>query len=212
MRFVRFGVTLRRLERNHLEIVRRWRNSDWVRPNMRHRSVVEPGDQARWFEGLDPRNDWYFMAHVSDAAFALFHLKAVDWTRETAESGGFVGDPAFIGRPEPAQATLALMDFAFLLLSLDSLEAQYQTALPRIMRFNDQLGYRVFRDEADGFVRAAVTAPRYLARAAPFREAAMALHGPSARLAPDRWLRRRLDDRPPATRPDCRLELIAGSD
>ena len=177
MRVARFGVTLDRLDHRHVEIVRRWRNSDWVRPYMRHQEVVQADEQSRWFAGLDPLRDWYFMAHVGQAPFALFHVKAVDWTRGAGEAGGFVGDPGFVGRPEPAQATLALMDFAFLLLGLHVLEAQYRTDLHRIVRFNTQLGYQVFRDEVDGFVRARVTAERYFRCAAAFRHAAAALHG-----------------------------------
>src|SRR5512145_2145793 len=99
MRFARFGVTLERLERRHIQTVRRWRNSAWVRPYMRQRALVGPADQARWFASLEPSRDFYFSAHVEEAPFALFHVKGVDWTRGCGEAGGFVGDPAFIGRP-----------------------------------------------------------------------------------------------------------------
>ena len=211
MRFVRFGITLERLERTRLEVVRQWRNSDWVRPNMRYRAVVQPADQEPWFERLDPVNDWYFCALLEDLPFALFHVKDIEWTRSCGESGGFVGDPAFIGRPEPARATLALMDFAFLLLRLESLEAQYSPALPRVVRFNDQLGYEIFGVEADGFVRARVTADRYFSSAAAFRRAATARHGGAAVLsAADPWLARYLAERPARSLPDFRLQLTSG--
>jgi hypothetical protein len=196
MRFTRFGVTLERLERGHVQTVRRWRNSSWVRPFMRHRAFIYPDEQVRWFERLDPLRDWYFFTHVGEAPFALFFVKAVDWTRKCGEAGGFVGSPKAIGGPEPAQAILALMDFAFLVLRLESLEAQYNAALPRVVRLNDQLGYRVFREEADGFLRARVTAPRYFACAEAFRRAAAALHGAAAALAaPDAWLAQHIDRR-----------------
>lgn len=207
MRFVRFGIALERLQRTQLELVRQWRNSDWVRPNMRHRAIVLPADQESWFESLDPSRNWYFCAHVGDSPFALFHVKAIDWTQSCGESGGFVGDPAFVGRPETARATLALMDFAFLVLRLDSLEAQYSTSLPRIVRLNDQLGYRIFREESDGFVRGRVTVDRYLACAAPFRRAATALHGGAAILSPDSWLARRLAAHPFRSLQDFAVQL-----
>lgn len=209
MRYSRFGVTLERLERRYLELVRQWRNSAWVRPYMRYRAVVAPEDQARWFDSLDPRCNWYFTAHIAEEPFALFHVKALDRDRGCGEAGGFVGDPEFIGRPDLARATLALMDFAFLLLRLRWLEAQYKPDLHRIVRFNDQLGYRVFREEADGFVRARVSADRYFARAAPFRRAAMALHGVTATLVdPDPWLAGQLERHRAALPPDFDLRLL----
>jgi len=208
MRFSRFGVTLERLAPERLELVRTWRNSSWVRPHMRVRARVEPSGQASWFERLDPRDDWYFVAQASASPFALFHVKAIDWSRSCGEAGGFVGDPRLIGRPEPAQATLALMDFAFLILRLSALEAQYRVDLEDIMRFNSQLGYRVIRHEDDGFLRARVEAERYFAHAAVFREAAVDLHGVTAELAAsDGWLAERVESPGAPTRADFRLRL-----
>ena len=208
MRFARFGVTLERLERRHLELVRRWRNSEWVRPFMRFQEIVAPDDQVRWFGRLDASRDWYFCAHVGDSPFGLFHVKAIDWSRKTGEAGGFVGDPRFIGRPEPAQATLALMDFAFLLLELGSLEAQYRTALHKIVRFNEQLGYVIVRDEA-AFVRARVTSERYFCCARVFRQAAATLYGTGAGLStPDPCLARDLDRRVAPWPADFEVRLL----
>jgi RimJ/RimL family protein N-acetyltransferase len=193
MRFTRFGVNLRRLETGHLDVVRQWRNSDWVRPHMRYRLLVSQEEHRRWFEGLDTLRDWYFCAHLADTPFALLHVKNVDWARSSGESGAFVGDPAWVGLPEPARATLALMDFAFLLMGLDSLEAQYRSNNQGVCRFNEQLGYQVYREDADGFVRGRVSRERYLATAGPFRRTAMETHGNAATLdGPDPWLRARV--------------------
>jgi RimJ/RimL family protein N-acetyltransferase len=208
MRLARFGVTLESLSPAHLELVRQWRNSDWVRPHMRYRSFVHPQDQVQWFNDLDPRNNCYFVAQIEDAPFALFHVKAIDWTEGCGESGGFVGDAGFIGRPEPAQATLALMDFAFLVLELRRLKAHYRPQLERIVRFNAQLGYEMLREEADGFVCAHVTSDRFFTCAAGFRKAAIALHGASAVLAdPEPWLAERLERLQAPLLPDFQLRV-----
>ena len=66
MRLTRFGVTLARLERKRLDTVRCWRNSSWVRPNMRQQHYIQPDEQAQWFESLDPHCDWYFVAELND--------------------------------------------------------------------------------------------------------------------------------------------------
>jgi RimJ/RimL family protein N-acetyltransferase len=208
MRFVRFGVTLERLESLHLEVVRQWRNSSWVRPYMRYREFIPPEQQAPWFESLDPQCDWYFLAHDADTPFALFHIKAINWSRACGESGGFVGNPAHIGSPQAARATLALMDFAFLVLELQSLEAQYRSDLHRVVQVNRRLGYLPFRNAGDGFLRACVSAARYFDCAAGLRRAAVTLHGVSAVLTcPDPWLRTRLAQHQEPSRPDFQLEL-----
>jgi RimJ/RimL family protein N-acetyltransferase len=148
-------------------------------PYMRYRQVIQPEDQARWFEAIDPAKSWYFIAYKLEVPFALFHIRGIDWTKAVGESGGFVGDPNLLGRPEPARATLALMDFAFSLLQLQSLQAHYNPHLPGIARFNEQLGYQIVGQEIDGFWRAMVDAEQYLKCARVFRQAALSLYGPS---------------------------------
>lgn len=202
MRFVRFGVTLEKLPPKYLEVVRRWRNSDLVRPNMRFREVISSTAQMRWFESLDPKTNWYFVAHTSDLPFALFHIRDIDHANRLGEAGGFVGDKASVGRPEAARATLALMDFAFFVLELRSLRAHYNPRMQQIAHFNQQLGYQVDWLEADGFVCSSVTADRYLQCAAPFRAAALEKHGTTAAIfEPDPSLARRLEEL-------CRLTLV----
>lgn len=194
MRFSRFGVTLARLDRDRIDLVRTWRNGLWVRPFMRHRRTLTEDDQQRWFSGLDPIRDWYFLAEADAGPFALFHVKDVDWQAGSGEAGGFVGHPDLLGRAAPAQATLALMDFAFLVLGLDALEAHYASSLPRLVRFNERLGYRAMEVDGEGFVHARVGAADYFRCASAYRQAARALHGSTAMLAhPGPWLTARLD-------------------
>jgi RimJ/RimL family protein N-acetyltransferase len=186
-------VTLVRLDWERIELVRAWRNSWWVRPFMRHQRELTADDQRRWFEQLDPVRDWYFLVEVGARPFAMFQIKKIDWDRRIGEAGGFVGDPSMVGCQEPAQATLALMDFAFLVLRLEALEAHYSPALSKIVRFNQQLGYRTQVVESDGFIAARVTRDDYLTQAGPFRSAAGHRHGAAAVLSqPGEWLAARL--------------------
>ena len=173
MRFARFGVTLERLQAKHLELVRQWRNSDLVLPNMRFREIIPPAAQIRWFESLDLKANWYFVAYIGEVPFALFHIRDIDWAKKLGEAGGFVGDRGFVARPDAARATLALMDFGFFVLQLEWLQAHYHPQLSRIALFNQQLGYQVERLEPDGFACVSVSADRYFQCAATFRAAAL---------------------------------------
>jgi RimJ/RimL family protein N-acetyltransferase len=206
MQFTCFGITLQRLAADDLEMVRQWRNSSWVRPYMRYREVIGAEQQIRWFQGLNEECDWYFIARSGAVPFALFDIKAIDWATACGESGGFVGDPGFIGRPEPAQATLALMDFGFHLLRLQALQARYSASLARLVRFNQQLGYAVTREGDDGFLYAEVSAERYSQQAAPLRKAAITTHGPDATLTSSPpFLLGRLQQSPTTNIPDLQL-------
>ena len=53
MRLQRYGVVLETLKAEHLEMVRLWRNQEFVRSNMQFQGVLSRADQESWFSKLD---------------------------------------------------------------------------------------------------------------------------------------------------------------
>lgn len=189
MRFVRYGIELERLEAKHLEMVRQWRNHETVRLRMEYRKKISSEAHTEWFKKLDIYNDWYFVADQNELPFGLFHIKEVNWEGKIGEAGGFVASNELIGGIEPAMGILALMDFAFFILGLDSLEAKYHRGFKGITALNQQLGYEVFAAQPNGFVRARVSSVRYLQATERLRKTAERLGGEQTRLiGTDRWL------------------------
>lgn len=175
MQFYRYGICFERLEARYLEMIRQWRNQEAVRLRMQYREIISPEAQTAWFRKLDSHTEWYFVTLRHASPFGLFHIKAVNWEKKSGESGGFVGNPALIGGIEPGLAILALMDFAFFKLGLETLEAKYYPGYQEISMLNQQLGYEIFADESDGFVRAKVSVGRYLQTTEKLRQAAKRL-------------------------------------
>jgi RimJ/RimL family protein N-acetyltransferase len=194
MIFSRYGIELERMARHHLEMVRQWRNSEWVNSRMHIRDKISAEAQETWFARLHPRRDWYFVALMDKNPIGLFHVKNIGWAEKKGEAGAFVGDPGHIGGPHAAVAVLALMDFGFFVLGLRKLEAKYNAEFTAINVFNSQLGYRVFAEETDGFIRAEVTAERYLEMAARWRDAGEKWgDGRSSLTGTDGWIDRKVE-------------------
>jgi len=189
MRFHRYGIDLKRLEPKHLEMVRQWRNHDAVRLRMRYQKEISPAAQADWFKKLDTHNDWYFVTEQNETPFGLFYIKEVDWTRRGGEAGGFVSNTKLIGGIEAGIGILALMDFAFFILGLDFLQANYHRGHSQIVLLNRQLGYEVFAEGPDDFLTARVSAAGYLQAAEKLRRAALRIRGAEAGLTgAEPWL------------------------
>jgi RimJ/RimL family protein N-acetyltransferase len=163
MRFQRYGITLERLRWSHLDAVRRWRNDDRVRSRMRIQDIITPESHLSWFRSLHQRNDWYFLARAGNDVLGVFDIRNIDWESRSGEAGAFVSTPEFIGSPDCALAILALMDFGFFILRLETLEAKYHPSFREVEALNVKLGYEVCGVDGDGFVKAKVTASRYLA-------------------------------------------------
>jgi RimJ/RimL family protein N-acetyltransferase len=173
MRITGYDIELIRMETEHLEMVRQWRNAAFVQRRMQFRQPIEPGEQTAWFQTLHPDRDWYFVAEAHKQPFGVFHIKNIDPETRTGEAGAFVGQPEHMESILPALAILRMMEFAFDELGLERLEAKYHPDFQEVVRLNEQMGYQTFLEETDGFVRAAVTKARFFEQAARFRKAAL---------------------------------------
>lgn len=169
MKFQRYGVEMERLKARHLEMVRQWRNSDLVRLRMHFQGIIDEVSQQTWFSGINNERNWYFVAYSNEVPFGVFHIKNIDVHTRVGEAGAFVGDERFLRDAYAARAILALMDFGFLELCLDALEAKYHPSFKEIKTLNEQLGYEMIADEADGFIRARVSRERYLEKTGRLR-------------------------------------------
>lgn len=138
-----YGVVLRRLGHGDIEMVRRWRNDPEVSRYMAFREEITPDMQERWFRGLDPRTQFFYVIEQAGRALGLANLKDYDAARASAEGGIFIADPAARDGQLGLAAILALYDWGFESLSLDEIVAHILADNPRAIRFNQALGFRI---------------------------------------------------------------------
>ena len=141
MQIKKYGVVLERLELADIELVREWRNSDLVRPFMHYQGVISSQMQINWFNSLNPSTNLYFIIIKDGIKIGLINLKDIKHNLKTAEAGIFIGVGDFLNTNIPVLATIALMEFAFEILGLESLKAKMATANTKVIEFNRNLGY-----------------------------------------------------------------------
>lgn len=170
--FFAYGIHFQPLRSHLLELVRNWRNQDFVRLNMRFQKLITPQEQKAWYDQLHPVLDQYFVCYQNGQPFGLWHVKMIEPSKLEGESGGFVGAQKLVNGLLPAFAILGLMDYAFLELGLGSLLARYHPEKKSVVSLNHQLGYRPFDKDELGFLLARVTREDYLRQTEKLREAA----------------------------------------
>jgi RimJ/RimL family protein N-acetyltransferase len=146
-----YGTELIRLRHEHIELVRRHRNSQRISQYMEYRETISPEMQETWFRSIDNHFNNYFLIRKNDEFIGLINGAQIDWEKKETRSGGiFIWDESFWQTPEPLKASLLLTDISFLL----GLERTYIRVLrtnPRAIRFNLQLGYELLpgQDEVE---------------------------------------------------------------
>jgi UDP-4-amino-4,6-dideoxy-N-acetyl-beta-L-altrosamine N-acetyltransferase len=130
------------LTREHIEIIRNWRNQEHVREIMEYREIISPTEQENWFEQLkDSENKYFVFVDRDDEYVGLINLKNI--TLDCAESGLFVGNPNYLGTGIAYSASIALLNIAFSELKLKNVVAKVNVNNVEAIRYNETLGFKI---------------------------------------------------------------------
>jgi len=151
MRISRYGIQFETLTTEHLEMVRLWRNQDYIRSRMQFQKVLNSEDQLRWFKQLDQKRNLYWVFRHSDYPIGLVHIKDIDAHGLVGEAGVFTGASLYLESPQPMLAILFMMEMAFNVIGLQKLKAKIHDTNVKAIRFNLQLGYVLMPDQSEGF-------------------------------------------------------------
>lgn len=151
MRIERYGIVLESLGHDHLEMVRLWRNQDFVRTNMQFKELLSRSDQERWFNSLDQSKNLYWVIRYNDYPIGLIHIKNIDLEEAKGEAGIFIGEPSYLEMPQPMLAILLMMELGFSVLKLKTLLAKIKSGNFHAIRFNERLGYQLIPGQPEGF-------------------------------------------------------------
>ena len=142
----KYGLVLRRLQTEDIELVRQKRNSEDIRRVMQFRDEITPEMQLKWFQSINNFNNYYYIVEYEGKKVALINDKNMDWEARTSESGLFFWDKDYIHTFLPILASLVLLDVGFYYLD-------WKTSFIHVMRDNfaaigyaQQIGYEL----ADG--------------------------------------------------------------
>ena len=151
MRLQRYAIELDSLKVEHLEMVRLWRNQDYIRSNMQFQKMLSREDQEKWFATLDKERNLYWVIRTHGYPIGLIHIKDIDSDRSEGEAGIFIGEPSYLEMPQPMLAILFMMEMAFFALGLSRLKAKIKSGNRHAISFNQKLGYKLIPDQPQGF-------------------------------------------------------------
>jgi UDP-4-amino-4,6-dideoxy-N-acetyl-beta-L-altrosamine N-acetyltransferase len=150
------GITLVPLSNSNLELLRCWRNSDFVKQYMQFQGNITESQQIKWFEELDERLVRYFLIKESDCLVGCCNIKNIDSDKGTAEGGVFVSEEKYLGTLIPIKAIFTLYDWFFSNTTVRIIKAEIVKTNKRAIRFNKGVGF-VVHSEDDNLVYAKLT-------------------------------------------------------
>lgn len=114
-----YGVTLRRLTHDKIEMLRQWRNDPKIQQFMIYREYITPEMQEKWFEKINNDNNFYFIIEYEGREVGMINIKDVDYEKKTGETGMFLYDDKLWNLDVGMRASLCLNDFIWNTLDLE---------------------------------------------------------------------------------------------
>ena len=144
-----YGVTLRRLTHDKIEMLRQWRNDPKIQQFMVYREYITPKMQEKWFEKINNDNNLYFIIEYEEKEVGMINIKDIDETTHIGEGGVFIVDEALQNKDVAYRSHLLLFDFAFDELDLIGVSSKIILSNTRAVRFAEYLGSKQIEETVD---------------------------------------------------------------
>lgn len=122
MKISNYNITLIRVNESHLELLRNWRNSDYVNRNMIATNHITEEMQKNWFKTINNDQNYYFIAEYNNEKIGLIHVKNI--INNNGEGGIFMASENFENADLVPRMILCFNDFIFEDLKLDYIYSQ----------------------------------------------------------------------------------------
>ena len=143
--FTKFGLTFTRINESHLEIVRNWRNSDFVKSGMLFQDYITHEMHSNWFKSINNDHNYFYVVQSKSDYIAVADIKNI--MNGEGELGFYLVEEKYARTAIGSFAYLALINFAFEDLHLFKLYSTTRRS-DDILKFNQFFGLEIIEEKS----------------------------------------------------------------
>ena len=144
-----YDVRLIRVQAEHLALILKWRNSDWVRKNMFVQDVLQEKDQLAWYNSINNASNYYFIIEYLGEKVGVIHAKNFSEEDGMGEGGIFIGEYDYLETWASVMASICLLNFIFAKTNINRSMVRVQAHNRRAISYNLKLGYKIDYQDAN---------------------------------------------------------------
>ena len=144
-----YDVRLIRVQAEHLSLILRWRNNDWVRKNMFVQDILKEKDQLAWFNSINNASNYYFIIEYLGEKVGLIHAKNFSEEDGIGEGGIFIGEYDYLETWASVMASICLLNFIFAKTNINRSMVRVQAHNRSSISYNLKLGYKIDYEDAN---------------------------------------------------------------
>lgn len=136
-------IKLIKLEKEDLELVRNWRNSEDVSKYMYNESYITEEEHQNWFEKIkDSSNSIYWIIEYNNKKLGLASITGIDNTLQSCYWAFYLGDTSVRGGGIGAKIEYNVIEYVFSILNLNKLRCEVFTSNDRVIKMHEKYGFR----------------------------------------------------------------------
>lgn len=148
-----FGVQLKPITQDKIELIRQWRNHPDIASNMFNQNIITKEQQQMWFDLLAQKTDqhyWiisYKSQDIGVASGLSSDNKPLNESKEIIPGLYLAPECRYKYSVLAFSPSLVLLDYFFSFANCESIVAQVFAHNASALRYNESLGYQVESDE-----------------------------------------------------------------
>lgn len=115
------GITLKKLEREDLELLKELKNESWF--GTHNITFVNSNDQEKWFNSLDSNKNLILVAYKGDDKVGIYKILNIDWMNRKYDSGYDIFE-THRGKKLAFPVLEAGIDFGFEILNINRIDTE----------------------------------------------------------------------------------------
>jgi RimJ/RimL family protein N-acetyltransferase len=143
MEITKYGISLKRLCEEDIELVRQWRNSQQINQFMEYREQISPEMQKKWFKSIDNADNYFFIIEYKGEKIGLVSTNNVDKEKGSSDGGIFIWDKKYYETFVPVWASLTLLESNFAVFRAQKSFIKVLKTNKRAQQLNLHLGYQL---------------------------------------------------------------------
>lgn len=165
----KYGITLIRLKREHLELVRQKRNLPYIQEKMIFKKKISKWRQWRWYRKINNMYNYYFIIEYKGNFIGLVNGKNADFETRTMEGGIFIWESNYWNTHIPLLASVVMHDCSFFISNFNTLYAKVLFENKNAINFNTDLGYTTIQEQ-NGYLLMQLKKADYQLKVAKIRD------------------------------------------
>jgi hypothetical protein len=151
LKVTREDISFELLQPKDIELVRIWRNEEYVRKRLIYSHVISESQQKKWYKNLDKLHDLYFIVKQKEVKVGVSSFVKINWEEGHAETAYFqYTNPETKSFNDVYVKTSLLMgDFFLNFYNFSFVTAKIKTDNTSVINFLKLIGYEVIEATED---------------------------------------------------------------